>query len=233
MKELDLLVEELKLKYNKRLTSIMIYGSNANYGLDKVKSNVDLMIVIQKFSSQDLPKIQPLIQKWIKAGNPHPIIVSREEFFAMSDTYTIEYADIKWNYEIVYGEDLIQQATIRYELLKKQIIRESRHLMLKFRGYYLQYGHNKKLMRAAFLELIKSCLIIFRSILRMQNVVPSVYKEDLIDQIAEITRIDKVFFKRLLAFKEKRSDLPDYILDDGVMITINQLAIIIQQVEMM
>ena len=50
---------------------------------------------------------------------------------------------------------------------------------------------------------IRSLIVIFRTILRVNNVVPSVYKHDVLDQLAKLITYDKLFFKKMIENREK------------------------------
>ncbi len=50
--------------------------------------------------------------------------------------------------------------------------------------------------------VIRSLIVIFRVILRLNNITPSVYKHDVLDQVADIIKFDKLSFKKMLDFKE-------------------------------
>ena len=102
--------------------------------------------------------------------------------------------------------------------------------ILKYRNYYAVYFKNKKAIKEALVKLISTCLVVFRVVLRLQNISPSVYKNDLIDQFNSIVLIDRRLFKRLLAQKEKTYDLPNYALEDCSTLVLNELSKILKQV---
>lgn len=233
MKQLDDFIEELKQILGKKLDCVAIFGSKANYGLQKVTSNVDLLIIINSLTLEDLTSIAPAITKWTKGKNRYPVIVTKEEFYTSNDICALEYFDIQWNYQIVFGEDLIKNHTIGYNDLKRQCIRELKMLILKYRNYYAVYYKNKREIKEALVRLISTCLVVFRVVLRLQNISPSVYKNDLIDQFNSIIPIDKRLFKRLLAQKEKTYDLPNYALQDCSSLVLNELSKVLKQVAAM
>ena len=233
MRQLNEFIAELKQNFGERLLSVVVFGSNANREKIMVKSNVDLMLIFDKFSGEDLLKISPFAKKWIKAKNPYPIMMSVEEFYSSKDVYALEYSDIKWNYEIVYGQDYIANLPIMANDLRFQSEREVKALLMKLRGFYLQYGNNSKSLREALVRTIKSVLVVFRAILRLRGVQPSVYKKDLIYQVAEVFNIDVDIYQILLAEKEKRTKIKSSDLKKIYLATVNKLSSLLLLIDKM
>ncbi|MCI1272874.1 MAG: hypothetical protein LKG27_00370 [Clostridiaceae bacterium] len=233
MKQLDVFLNELQVIFKERLLSVTIFGSSANAGLDKVKNNVDLMIVLDTFSGEDIKIAERIIKKWMRAKNPYPIIMGKDEFFNSQDVFAMEYADIQWNYQVVFGSDLVQYLHVDYKDLRLQCEREVKSLLMKLRGYFMQYGNSRSAMNHAFKNLISSCIVIFRTILRLKGITPSVYKGDVINQVTDILGIDKLLFTKLLAHKEGTSRLHLHTLDVDIVEMINQLSMILTKVDKM
>jgi len=231
MRQLDEFISELKKCFGERLLSVTVFGSNANREKCMIKSNVDLMLIFDKFSGEDLQKITPFIKKWIKAKNPYPIMMGVEEFFSSKDVYALEYSDIKWNYEVVYGQDLVANIPVMASDLRFQAEREVKALLMKLRGFYVQYGNSSKSMREALVRTIKSTLVVFRAVLRLKGVQPSVYKKDLIYQVCEVINIDVDLYQTLLAEKEKRSRIKGTDLNNVYIATVNQLSSLLMQID--
>ena len=45
MKKLDNFIQDIKKVFNQRLKSVFIYGSKANIEMDKLGSDVDIMVI--------------------------------------------------------------------------------------------------------------------------------------------------------------------------------------------
>jgi len=233
MKRLDDLINGLREKIGSDLVSVVIYGSKANFGLEKIKSNVDLMIVVNNPSLDTFRRIRPNILKWVKGKNRLPIIVGRQEFERTRDIFAIEYLDMQWNYQIAYGADVFENYYIKYNDLKNQCLRELKLMIMKFRNYYLVNLNNKSRIRKSLVSLISKLLVVFRMILRLQNIQPSVFKKDLIVQFDRIIKIDKTLFTRLVELKEGSYEIPYYAVDDYANLVMNEVNRIISQIAAM
>lgn len=131
MKDLNNLVISLQDIFSNRLLSVFIFGSKANSSEHPLNSNVDLFVVVDNLKTDDLTNLLPSVQRWIAKGNPYPQIMSKDEFFGMCDIYAIEFSDIKWNYQIIYGNDFVETLNVNYFDLRLQCERELKNPYLK------------------------------------------------------------------------------------------------------
>ena len=115
MKNLDKLIESLKEKLGDNLASVIAFGSQAN--VEDAKNNLNLMIVTNTLNAEDLYSMSNPIKKWVKAKNPIPVVMNKDEWYSSFDVYSIEYADIRENHRIVYGENLIPSIYINKHFL--------------------------------------------------------------------------------------------------------------------
>lgn len=230
MKDLNQLVISLQDVFSNRLLSVFIFGSKANASDESLKSNVDLFIIVDNVRGEDLTKLFPYLNSWISKGNPCPLIMGKDEFYAMTDIFAIEYSDIKWNNQLIYGDDLAQNLNINYFDLRLQCERELKNLILKMRGFYLEHGRAKSALLPAIPTIAKTVAVLFRALLRLKNITPSVYKQDLVEQLGSVIRFDKLFFKKLIGQKEGSYNFNASEIYEFNEYFINQLTSILKQV---
>ena len=233
MKDLNQLVISLQDAFSNRLASVFIFGSKANTSDEKLSSNVDLFIIVDNIRGDDLTKLYPATKRWVAKGNPAPILVGKEEFYAMADTYAIECSDLKWNSQLIYGDDLVQNLNINYFDLRLQCERELKHLIHRLRAFYLEHGRTKSAILSAIDTIAKTVVVLFRALIRLKNLTPSVYKQDLVEQLGSVARFDKQFFNKLIGHKEKSYTFTSSELYDFNEYLINQLTSILKQVSEM
>ena len=135
MKNLDKLIESLKAELGENLTSVIAFGSKAN--VEDAKNNLNLMIVTNTLNAENLYAISKPIQKWVKAKNPIPVVMNRDEWYSSFDVYAIEYADIKENYRLIYGEDLIPTIFVDKHFLRLECETEIKSLLLKYKNNFI------------------------------------------------------------------------------------------------
>lgn len=118
MKNLDKFIDELKGNLGDNLLSVIAFGSKAN--VEDAKNNLNLMIVTNQLTAENLYAISKPVQKWVKAKNPIPVVMNRDEWYSSFDVYAVEYADIKENYRLIFGEDLVSSICVNKYFLRLQ-----------------------------------------------------------------------------------------------------------------
>lgn len=203
MKKLKEFVKELKECMNSRLISVYVFGAKANSGDSDMHKHVDTLLIIEDFKNEDWPLLYNILNRWKKLGNPCPIIMTNDEFLSNSNTFAMEYRDLQWNNQLIYGEDLIKSITVDYYDLKIQCEKELKRIIQVIREFYMEYGTSPKETELFADATIRSLIVIFRTILRVNDIVPSVYKHDVLDQLSKFMVYDKIFFKKMIENREK------------------------------
>lgn len=199
MKNLDIFTEELKNKLGDNLASIIAFGSQAN--VDDAKNNLNLMIVTNTLNAENLLAISKPVQKWVKQKNPIPVIMNKDEWYSSFDVYAIEYSDIRDNYRIVYGEDLIPSISINKYFLRLQCESELKALLLKYKNEFLLNIKSDREMKRILDHVIKTLLVIFRAILRLHDWNVPYRAVDIIEATNTFVNFNKVALSKIAKVK--------------------------------
>lgn len=202
-------IDNLKNILQERLISVFMYGSKVKYSQELVKTDMNVMVIVKNLSGSDIRACSEIVNKWMKAKNPIPVFMDREEWFHSSDVYAMEYADIKTEHRILYGEDLISDLNVDPDNIRFQCEQETKNLLMRFRQFYLENAHSPKRLKDSFVPLAKTCNAIFKAILRVKFTdIPS-EKEDIIKKLAEISGLEASTYIKLLGYKRKQCKMND------------------------
>ena len=202
-------IDNLKNILQERLISVFMYGSKVKYSQELVKTDMNVMVIVKNLSGSDIRACSEIVNKWMKAKNPIPAFMDREEWFHSSDVYAMEYADIKAEHRILYGEDLISDLNVDPDNIRFQCEQETKNLLMRFRQFYLENAHSPKRLKDSFVPLAKTCNAIFKAILRVKFTdIPS-EKEDIIKKLAEISGLEASTYIKLLGYKRKQCKMND------------------------
>lgn len=204
MKNLDKLIESLKEKLGQNLVSVIAFGSQAN--VEDAKKNLNIMIVTNALNAEDLYAISKPVQKWVKAKNPIPVIMNRDEWYSSFDVYAIEYADIKENYRIIYGEDLIPSIYVNKHFLRLECESEMKSLLLKYKNNFLMNIKSDREMKKVLDHVIKTLLVIFRSVLRLHDCAVPYRAVDIIEFVSNYISFNKIVMLKLAKVKFENDD---------------------------
>ena len=204
MKNLDKFVEELKNTLGENLLSVIAFGSQAN--VEDAKSNLNLMIVTNELTAENLYDISKPVKKWVKGKNPIPVIMNRDEWYSSFDVYAIEYADIKENYRIIYGEDLIPTISINKYFLRLQCESELKSLLLKYKNNFLMNVKSDREMKKLLNNVIKTFLVIFRSVLRLHDSAVPYRAVDIIEFASNYLSFNKIVMSKIAKVRYENED---------------------------
>ena len=231
MKNLDTLIESLKTELGENLTSVIAFGSKAN--VEDAKNNLNLMIVTNTLNAENLYAISKPIQKWVKAKNPIPVVMNRDEWYSSFDVYAIEYADIKENYRLIYGEDLVPTIFVDKHFLRLECETEIKSLLLKYKNNFILNIKSDKEMKKVLDKVIKTLLVIFRSVLRLHNCAVPYRAVDIIEFVSNYISFNKIVMLKLAKVKFEN----DYYTKQELMYIeaelVNDLQNILKQIDAM
>lgn len=231
MKNLDKLIESLKEELGENLASVIAFGSKAN--VEDAKNNLNLMIVTNTLNAENLYAISKPIQKWVKAKNPIPVVMNRDEWYSSFDVYAIEYADIKENYRLIYGEDLVPTIFVDKHFLRLECESEIKSLLLKYKNNFILNIKSDKEMKKVLDNVIKTLLVIFRSVLRLHNCAVPYRAVDIIEFVSNYISFNKIVMLKLAKVKFENDDYTKQELMYIEAELINDLQNILKQIDAM
>jgi hypothetical protein len=203
------LVKDLKDIYGENLVSVILYGENIEQKASKSQS---VIVIFNKLDASVLKNAIPAINKWKKTKNPLPIVMTEEEWFSSADVYPIEYIEIKNNYEILYGKNVVAPMAVSKHDLRLQCEYETKNLLVKIRQIYLGNSDNHNFMVKTLEEASIKLIRILKSALNLFDITaPDEYSE-VIQKMTEQTKFDGEIFVEILSAKEnKRKFAPQKI----------------------
>lgn len=204
MKNLDKFLEDLKFNLGDNLVSVFAFGSQAN--VEDAKNNLNLMIVTNQLTAENLYAISKPVKKWVKAKNPLPVVMNRDEWYSSFDVYAIEYSDIKENYKLIYGEDLVPSICVNKYFLRLQCESELKNLLLKYKNNFLMNIKSDREMKKVLNNVIKTLLVIFRSVLRLHDSAVPYRAVDIIEFVSNYLSFNKIVMTKLAKVKYENDD---------------------------
>ena len=207
-----ILVKDLKDIYGENLLSVILYGQNTDSEQSKSKSAQNIIVIFNKLEASDIKNAIVAIKKWIKGKNALPVIMSESEWQSSADVYPIEYIEIKNNYEILYGKNVVAPMSVSKYDLRLQCEYEIKNLLVRIRQIYLGNSDNSKFMVKSLEELSSKLIRISKSALHLFDITaPDEYSE-VIQKMTEKTKFDGEIFVEILSAKEnKRKFTPQKI----------------------
>lgn len=199
-------VASLQKACKDNLLSIVLYGSGSSGEFVDSRSNLNVLVVLKDSAWENLKKSSALINRW-KFRLIKPLFFTIDEIINANDCFPIEFLDMKENYRVLFGQDLLKDISIDTRNLRFQCEQELREKLIALRHFYLRLGKEKNALLIQLLKTLTSITHILRNVLRIKGKQPPYLKEDILKKIALEFQIDRNTWSRLLAAKNKKLKL--------------------------
>lgn len=191
-------VEQLKLKLSGNLKSAFVYASAARGEYSKRHSDINILLVLATVDTKSL-KIIGAAKRKSAFAKLATLVLSKEDVESSTDTFPMEFLDIKEDYVLLWGDDCLKNLIIDLKNLRHQCEWELKSKIIQARQFYLNsFGHkpvrqwfgfpysqsHKNALRNFLLQSISSFFTIFKNILRLRGISEN-SKEKILERIAQ------------------------------------------------
>jgi len=197
-KKITIFTNQLKTVYLDDLESVILYGSGSSAEFVLNHSNLNFLIVLHNFNPATLKKAEKIVNSF-----PHfePLFLTQANINSSLDIFPIEFLDMKENYKVIYGQDILRNLSIDIKNLRFQCEQELRIKLIALRQLYCKSSSHKRLLLSVLLKTYTSVLHILRNVLRLTGK-PAPYKKDLIiHELSRTLSINVSVWQRILAIK--------------------------------
>jgi len=197
-------IQKLKDIYQDNLISVILYGSAVSGEFIAKHSNLNMLIVLENTDPYILKKANKLIKKFSLF---QPLFLSLKYIENSTDVFPIEFLDIKENYYLLYGKDIIRDITIDLKNLRFQCEQELKAKLLNLYQLYLKLYKNKTALKDVLLRSFISVLHIARNILRLKGKIPVYKKEMILDELSKEFPVELSVWQRILNIRNKKEKI--------------------------
>jgi predicted nucleotidyltransferase len=131
--KLSELVRRLKSALNDHLVAAILYGSAAMGDWHEQSSDLNVLCVLDRVSRPELAASEPVFRWWRQQGNPPPLLMSEEEIRNASDSFPMEFHDMREHRRVLHGADVIQNLTVDRSFYRAQVEHELRAKQIRLR----------------------------------------------------------------------------------------------------
>ena len=200
---LDVFTEELKSIYKDGLISVILYGSASSGEFVDTHSNLNILVILKDNSLESIKKAAGLSGKF-KFRMFSALFFTEEFMRASCDVFPIEFIDIKENYKILYGRDVLEGMTIDLKNLRFQCEHELKSRLIYLKQRYLALHKDRSSLQALLFKSATSVSHILRNVLRLKGKEPAYLKEEVLRQISGEFKINAEAWGKILAAKSKK-----------------------------
>lgn len=159
--------EGLKAACGENLLAVVLYGSEAAGDALTGRSGSNVLVLLRDCGEAELKAVASASEAWDKAGNPQPVIFTREQLLSSGDVFPIELSDMKDFHRTLHGEDPLAGFAIAPEHLRLAVERELKGKLLRLRRSYLRLHGDHRAPELLLAGYAKEMLVLCRAALRL------------------------------------------------------------------
>lgn len=141
---------------------LVIYGGILNEGFREGSSPVELLIIPSEAGIALLEKLHVPLQTAAAELKLVPLIMTFEEILLSADVFPVKFLEIKTNYLVLSGEDLLSDLTIPDENIRLHCEQELRSFSLKLRSDFVNMFPDEFSMYNALVKYLPELLSTIR-----------------------------------------------------------------------
>jgi len=198
---LDRLVNDLRAAHGENLESVVLYGSAAAGDHVELRSDHNLLIVLNRITSDDLRLAQAPMRRWQSLGQPIPVYFTVQELQDAADVFPIEFLQMEKARRVLYGGDPFEFVQISRANLRHQTEYELRTKLIMLRRLYIPASISVKQLSALMSDSLASFAALFRAVLILMEQEPPIFKADCVRAIVRLLRLEAAPFERILELR--------------------------------
>lgn len=151
------------------LKSVILYGSLASGGYSRRHSDINVLLVLGQSDLEALRRIGRLKHNY-KFRDFAILALTRSYIESSTDTFPIEFLDIRESYSVFWGEDCIKGLKIDLRNLRHQCEWELKSKIIRMQDLYIRSQANSAALRSFLTQNLPSFSVVFKNILRLKGI---------------------------------------------------------------
>lgn len=194
------------------LVSCFLFGSAARGDYDRKASDLNTVLVLTSADPDALRPLAEPVKRWVRGGQPAPLIFSERGWRGSTDVFPIEIEDMRDAHRVLAGTDPFDGLETTTADLRRELEREARGKLIQLRAEFVAAEADGKALGALLEDSARTFFVLFRAAVRLGSGTPPASHKALVAETAEATGIDAGAFDWVIGrlAGEKRPSLKDY-----------------------
>lgn len=195
------LVADLQATHGENLASIVLYGSAAAGDHIELRSDYNLLIALNKITTEDLRQAQAPMREWQRLGHPLPVYFTVEELSDAADVFPIEFHQMANARIVLYGHDPFEFVQLSDQNLRHQTEYELRSKLIQLRRLYIPASVSIEKLCDLMTDSLSSFAALFRAVLLLHGQEAPVAKPDCVRATVQLLELNATPFEQVFAFR--------------------------------
>jgi predicted nucleotidyltransferase len=179
------LVERLQKAFGDRLVSVVLYGSASTDDWSQDRSDLNVLCVVSRISSDELRSAHPILHWWQRKGNPSPLLLTADEVRTSTDCFPMEFHDMQQHRRILQGADVIENLAVDDKFYRAEVEHELRAKQLRLRQRAAEALSDPEPLLRLMTDSISTFCVLGRHALVLGGKAPPWNKHDVINALRD------------------------------------------------
>jgi predicted nucleotidyltransferase len=195
------LVEDLRATHGDNLACVVLYGSAAAGDYIELRSDYNILIVLNRITPDDLRQAQAPMREWQRLGHPLPVYFTVEELSDAADVFPIEFHQMANARIVLYGHDPFEFVKLSDTHLRHQTEYELRSKLIQLRRLYIPASVSIEKLCDLMSDSLSSFAALFRAALLLHGDEAPVAKPECVRATAKVFKLDPGPFERIFELR--------------------------------
>ncbi len=157
--------KQVQQEWADALRAVLLFGSTVRGDFVVGRSNINLLLIVDRVSLPDLQRSGKAQRKWDKQNIVAPLLWSPEELRLSSQNFPLEYLQIRDHHLVLVGRDPFPISTVNVPRLIWQCQQELLGNLIRIRQWFIEGEGRQEAIRTSLLLSITGVLSCCRGIL--------------------------------------------------------------------
>ena len=206
--------EDFRKIFKDALISVILYGSGAGSDFNPHTSDLNFLIILSEEAIDHLDWAIETVSRWRKRNVATPLFMTQSYIQSSLDSYPLEFLNIKKNYILVYGKDVLKDISLQPHHLRLQCEREIKGKLLLLREGFLETGGKQKRIAELIKASITAFISIFNGLLHLKGIEIPPTRREIIQSVAKEIPINQEIFMKCLDIKQGEAEFSSSEIKD-------------------
>jgi predicted nucleotidyltransferase len=183
------------------LEAVLLYGSAASGEFMPERSNINLLIILQKHETALLEKYAAAHKRWSKEHIVVPLFLTRQELRESLDLFPLEYGEIKEHHVLLAGRDPFPELRLDSRNLRVQCEQEIRGNLFRLRQRFVEGGGKQEAVLLLLPLSLTALLPCLKGLLRLLGLSEPRSTDALLGDLQSQFGLDPSAFQEVLNLK--------------------------------
>lgn len=193
-----LVADDYRKGFGEDLVSVILYGSSVTKEYHPKKSDLNFLIVLSEAGIERLHLAHELVAKWRNKKVSTPLFLTKDYMKFSLDTFPIEFLNIKRNYQVIVGEDVLEGMSFKKDFVRLQCERELKGKLLLLRQRYVETRGKSKVLSELISASLPTFIFVFKGLLYLLGKEIPETKSETVSTLSTELNLDGELFASML-----------------------------------